>query len=254
MRADASDPRMSTREINIWGSCVSRDSVEFARGAAMGMYCARQSIVSAVAEPVSEPTLAALEFKETTHPFHRRLVEEDFRKTSLDQLCTRQPDGVIILDLIEERVALGITRCGTCVTFSQAASGFSNARVLIDRMIPAYSEEHVDLFGKAIGEFAARLANRTVVVHRALYAEGDWEFENANRVLNQFYDMAIASLDSPLVIDVDRQLRASSRTHKWGFAPYHYVDGYYEDFVGKLAVGTGLPVSVKPGFTLQKSN
>lgn len=245
---------MTTNEINIWGSCVSRDAVEFASGAKMGMYCARQSVVSSVATPVSQETFQALEFKEGTHPFHRRLVEEDFLKTSLTQLCERHPNGALIFDLIEERVPIGVTKCGTYVTFSQAASGFSNARSLISRMIQPYSDEHVELFATAINDFAGRLANRTVVIHKALYAEGDWEFETANRVLSDFYDMAVKSLNSSVVIEVVDGLRASSSSHKWGVAPYHYVDDYYQDFVEQFAERTGLPVSVKPEFTLQKAS
>lgn len=245
---------MKKSEINIWGSCVSRDAVEFASGVAMGMYCARQSIVSSVAGPVSQETFKALEFKDGTHPFHRRLIEEDFLKTSLSQLCERHTNGALIFDLIEERVPIGLTRCGTYVTFSQAASGFSNARSLISRMIRPYSDEHVDLFGKAINHFAARLSDRTVIIHKALYAEGDWEFENANRILCEFYDMVIKSLTSSIVIEVEKDLQVSSPNHKWGVAPYHYVDGYYQDFVEKFATRTGLPVSVKPSFTLQKAS
>lgn len=241
-------------EINIWGSCVSRDAVEFASGAKMGMYCARQSVVSSVATPVSHETLQGLEFKEDTHPFHRRLVEEDFLKTSLPQLCDKHPNGTLILDLIEERVPIGVTKCGTYVTFSQAASGFSNARSLISRMVQPYSEEHVELFAAAIKNFGSRLANRTVVIHKALYAKGDWEFEAANRTLSNFYDMALKSLNSWIVIEVTDGLRVSSPNHKWGVAPYHYVDKYYQDFVEQFAERTGLPVSVKPEFTLQKSS
>ena len=111
---------MGMNEISIWGSCVSRDAVEFASGLSMGLYCARQSVVSSVARPASQETVAALEFKEGTHPFPRRVVEEDFLKTSLDRLIKTNPNGIVIIDLIEERVALGVTQCGTHVTFSQA--------------------------------------------------------------------------------------------------------------------------------------
>lgn len=219
----------------------------------MGMYCARQSIVSSVAKPVSQETIAALEFKEGTHPFHRRLVEEDFLKTSLDQLSKKNPNGFVILDLIEERVALGVTRCGTYVTFSQAASGFSNARSLITRLIQPYSDEHVELFRQAIGSFAPWLGSRTVIIHKAFYAEGNWEFAHANRVLGKMYEMVIRSLSSSRIIEVGQGLRVSCPSHKWGLAPYHYIDGYYQDFVEQFAARTGLPVSVKPAFTLQKA-
>ena len=244
---------MTSKEINIWGSCVSRDAVEFADGLRMGMYCARQSVVSSVAAPVSPATFKALEFKEATHAFHRRLVEEDFLKISLSRLNEQHQEGALIFDLIEERVPIGVTTCGTLVTYSQAASGFSNARSLIKRLIQPYSDEHVALFGQAITEFAARLSDRTVIIHKALYAEGDWEFQTANRVLSDFYEMAIRSFSASIVIEVEPGLRASTPNHKWGVAPYHYTDGYYQNFVEQLALRASLPASVKPAFTLQKA-
>ena len=241
-------------KINIWGSCVTRDAVEFGHGVSIGIYCARQSVVSSVAEPVSDATFQKLTFKEGANPFHRRVVEENFLKTSLIPLCEKHPHGALILDLIGEKAPIGITYCGTQVTFSQAASKFSNAESLIIRKIPSFSDEHVELFGNAIKKLAVKLSDRPVVIHKAFYAEGKWEFKHANQVLRTYYDMAISSLHVTSVIEVEQCLRASSPQHKWGLAPYHYVDGYYQDFIEKLATGTGMPLSVKPGFTMQKNS
>lgn len=245
--------KTTNREINIWGSCVSRDAVEFVDGAKMGTYCARQSIISSVAPPVAPETFRALEFKDGTHPFHKRIVEEDFLKTSIEQLQEKHPDTTLILDLIEERTPIGVTKCGTHVTFSQAASGFSNARSLITRLIQPYSEEYVDLFTEAARKFSEKFDHRTIVIHKALYAEGNWEFENANRILSNFYDAIISNLNSTIIIEIAKELRSSNPNHKWGAAPYHYIDGYYQDFVSQLSMKTCLPISPKPYFTLQKA-
>jgi lysophospholipase L1-like esterase len=240
---------MNNNELHIFGSCVSRDAVEFAQGLRVGKYLARQSAVSAVSNPPARETLDALQFKEGTHPFRRRVVEEDFRKTALSELA--QQDGVLLLDLIEERVPIGVTPCGALVTYSKAASEFSNARSLIQRMIAPYSDEHRDLFRKSIPVFAERIGPRPVVIHRALYAEGDWNFERANRVLGEFYDLAAKRLKSATVIEVEP--RVSSASHKWGLAPYHYIDAYYRSFVEQFSASTGINVSVKQGFTMQQA-
>jgi hypothetical protein len=244
---------MNNNELHIFGSCVSRDAVEFAQGVRVGKYCARQSVVSAVSNHPARETLDALQFKEGTHPFHRRIVEDDFRKTSLRELAAQDPAAVVVLDLIEERVPLGVTHCGALVTYSKAASGFSNARTLIQRLIPAYSDEHRDLFRKAIPVFAERIGPRPVVIHRALYAPGDWDFERANRVLGEFYGLAAKHLKSATVIEVDPQRRVSSASHKWGLAPYHYIDAYYRSFVEQFSASMGASVAVKQGFTMQRS-
>jgi hypothetical protein len=242
-----------SNELHIFGSCVSRDAVEFAHGARVGKYSARQSVVSAASERPSQETLDAFQLKEGTNPFLRRSVEADFCKTSLRELAAQDPAAVVVLDLIEERVPLGVTHCGALVTYSQAASGFSNARTLIQRLIPAYSDEHRELFAKAIPVFAERIGPRPVIIHRALYAAGNWNFERANRVLGEFYDLIATHLKSATVIEVDPQHRVSSASHKWGFAPYHYVDAYYRSFVEQFSASTGINVAVKQGFTMQKA-
>jgi hypothetical protein len=242
---------MNSNELHIFGSCVSRDAVEFAQGVRVGKYLARQSVVSAVADRPSQETLDGLQFKEGTHPFNRRMVEGDFRKTSLGELAAQDPAAVVVFDLIDERMPLGVTHCGALVTYSQPAAGCSNARTLIQRLIPAYSDEHRDLFRKAIPVFAERIGPRPVVIHRALYAPGDWDFERANRVLGEFYGLAAKFMKSATVVEVEPQHRVSSASHKWGFAPYHYVDAYYRNFVGQFSASMWAGVAVKHGFTLQ---
>jgi hypothetical protein len=245
---------MSSHKINIFGSCVSRDSVEFARGLTVGLYAARQSVVSAVAAPVARATLDALTFSDGTHEFHRRCVLDDFRKTTLNQIEAFPPDEILVVDFIEERVALGVTAPGTFVTYSQAASSFSNARSLLTRLIEPYSDDHVALFADSIGDFARRLQGRPVVLHRAFYAEGpSWDHAHANRVLGEFYDRFQACIDPVAVIEMPRELRVFSPVHKWGPAPYHYIDDYYRHFVAQWAAALDPSVSLKESFTLQKA-
>ena len=239
--------------INIFGSCVTRDVVEFAAGLTVGKYCARQSVVSAVANRPMQETIDALQFVEGTHPFHQRCVQEDFDKTTLNELGKRSSDEVAIVDFIEERTPLGVTPCNTIISLSQAATKFSNARPLITRTISPYSEEHIDLFGNAIRDFSMRLNGRPVIVHRSLYSPGDWEFERANRVLDQFYTQAIPLLQPIAVVESAPELRISGTNHKWGLAPYHYIDEYYKDIVRQISEQTGMALALKSRFSLQKS-
>lgn len=244
---------MTIEEINIWGSCVTRDAVEFSTGISVGMYCARQSVVSSVAAPVADDTFLALQFNENTHPFHRRIVEQDFQKTSLQLLKASNRNGILILDLIEERAKLGVTHCGTYVSYSQAASNFSNARSLISRYVQAFSDEHVSLFKDAIIKFSAELHEIPIVIHRAFYAPGDWEYENANRTLSQLYDIASQHFPNALSLEMDEKIRRSELNHKWGAAPYHYIDQYYQNFVTEFSKITGVPLTIRPSFTLRKT-
>ena len=243
---------MAAREVNIFGSCVTRDALEFAQGLAVGKYCARQSVISAVAPPPAPKTLAALRFNPGTHPFHKRCVEEDFAKTTLARLADRVLDEFVIVDFIEERMPLAETRCGTFVSYSQVATQYSNAAELVVRLVPAYSIEYVMLFARALERFAAGLQGRPVVLHRAFYAPDGGEHDRANRTLACLYDLATDALRPRAVIEVEPVLRAASATHKWGAAAYHYVDAYYRDFVGRYALQAQHGIAVKAGFSMQK--
>lgn len=244
---------MTSRTVHIFGSCVSRDALEFASGVTVGKYCARQSVVAAVSPLPEESLRQALEIAPGTHDFHRRCVVEDFEKTTLALLAERPVEEPVVIDFIEERVALGVLRDGSVVTFSQAATAYSNARSLVARLVRPYSAEYVQMFESAIGPFAERLGARPVVLHRALYAEGDWNWEEANRVLEHFYSLAERHLAQAAVIEVPASLRVSSPGHKWGVAPYHYVDGYYRGFVEQWSQALGDGLAAKPSFTLQKA-
>jgi len=239
--------------INIFGSCVTRDLVEFAAELDVGKYCARQSLVSSVGKRPAPETISSLHFVDGTHPFHERCVREDFDKLTLGDLRNRPADEIVVIDFIEERTPLGITECGAIFSLSQAATKFSNARSLVSRQVDAYSAEHIELFSKSIDDFGARLAGRPVIVHRALYAPGDWKFERENEVLERFYSMAIGRLNPVAVISAPEELRKSTLNHKWGPAPYHYMDDYYTHLLDQISIAMRIPVRPRTGFSLQKA-
>lgn len=241
--------------IDSFGSCVSRDSIEFIHTAKVRNYCARQSIVSAVSNKPHSGTIQALSIREGTHNFHRRCIEHDFSKVSLDLLNqTENVDTPLVVDLIEERMPLAVTKCGELVTYSQAAREFSNINELVERRIPQFSQEYVDLFEKSVNVFADRLKDRIVVIHKAFYAKGDWEFTKANEVLEYFYKKMILAFGNSIAVEVEEEFRISEANHKWGIAPYHYVDAYYMRFVDLMSHCFSGELSVREGFTLRKKS
>lgn len=254
LKQEQAKGKMASNEIHIWGSCVSRDSVEFADGIRIGKYCARQSVVSSVAPIPSIETISSLLIKAGTHDFHRRCIEDDFRKSSLNLLTEQSSNQVIIVDFIEERAPLGLTHCNTVITLSEAASAYSNAESLLARKINPWSQEYVALFEKAIVDFSYRLRGRPVVIHYALYAEHRRKFPEINSILSHYYDLAISHIKPIAVIKPRDDLLKSNPLHKWGAGPYHYVDGYYQDFVEQFVAKTGIQAAVKQAFTLQKAS
>lgn len=224
---------------NIFGSCVSRDAVSFTNDMMVRKYFARQSLVSATSQPLSKNLINEIKFKDNTHEFYKRVIMEDVLKTTLKQLEEIPGDEIVIIDYIEERMPLGITKCGSIISLSQAALKFSNvADLCVDRVQP-YSNEYIKLFIEKLNNFTSALAGTCVIVHKALYAPGVWSSEKENETLSRFYDLTVKALDRPLVVEVPQEIRISSQQHKWGSAPYHYIDEYYADFVKKISNALG---------------
>lgn len=192
-----------------------------------------------------------MSFAENTPAFYRRCIPEDFDKTALAELAA-QPPGAVVVDFIEERMRLAVMPCGGLVTFSLAATTYTNIRDFKPRLIPAFGEEHRALFAAAIGPFAERLGDRPVILHRALYAEGAWDSAGPNAVLEQFYDLAAEALPRAVIIEVPRAARISTAGHKWGVAPYHDADAYYREFVALMAERAGVDASPRMDVTLQQ--
>lgn len=238
--------------VDIWGSCVTRDSLEFADNIKINKYCARSSIISAVASPAADDTINMLKLKEDIRPFHRRVIDEDLRKTALRDLDTK---NILIVDFIEERVPIGLTLCGTYITYSRVLNKYSsNGKHLLQRMIQPFSDEHIELFLASIDKFAEKIGEQQVFIHKALYAKGERDFKKENEILSLYYERAAKSFSKATIIEVDEALRISNPNHKWGAMPYHYIDAYYRQFLKELSDKSGKNISYRKDFSLHKES
>lgn len=244
--------RINTHRVDVWGSCVSRDSLEFSDSIKIGKYCARSSIISAVAPPAAMDTINKLELKKDIRPFHRRVIDEDLHKTALQALDGK---NILIVDFMEERVPVGLTLCGTYITYSRVLNKYSsNGKQLLQRMIQPYSDEHIELFLEAIDRFAQKIGDKHVFIHKALYAKTNREFKKENEILSLYYEKAAQAFSKSTVIEVDAAFRISNPGHRWGAAPYHYIDEYYRQFLKELSQKSGMRISYKKNFSLQKES
>lgn len=238
--------------VDIWGSCVTRDSLEFSNNIEINKYCARSSIISAVAPPAVMDTINILELKKDIRPFHKRVIDEDLHKTALQDLDIK---NILLLDFIEERVPIGLTICGTYITYSRVLSKFSNnGKQLLQRIIQPFSDEHADLFLTSIDKFAKRIGDKQVFIHKAFYAKTNREFKKENEILSLYYKKAAKAFSNAIVIEVDKAFRISNPGHRWGAAPYHYIDEYYRQFLKELSQKSGLRIFYKKNFSLQKES
>lgn len=69
-----------------WGSCITRDALEFAADATIAAFASRASIVSACTPPFPQERLKGLHIAPDLGNFQRRVIEDDLNKTGLARL------------------------------------------------------------------------------------------------------------------------------------------------------------------------
>jgi hypothetical protein len=237
--------------VAILGSCVSRDTASFSAEMEVQLYCARQSIASIVTSRVSNDLFDKLVLDKNISSFHQRCIEEDLTKSTLIKIA-RLPEGMpVLIDLIEERVPLGRTACGSIVTLSETAALFSNLETLVTETIKPWSGKHLKLFAKALPRLATALEHRPVLIHRAFYAEDQRMFPRINDTLAHMYDLLSSALPNARQIEVAAELRKGEVHHKWGPGPYHYIDAYYKAALAEAGRKLQLSLSCRPDFSLR---
>lgn len=217
---------------SIIGSCVTRDSLEFIQGRKVTYYLARSSLCSIFSNQPTMNELELLEIYKDAHDFYKDCIKHDVFKTGLVQLGSF--NSPIIIDLIEERVPLGILPSGAVVTSSQPARMFSNLDSLLLTKVEAFSDEHLMIFESSMKSCSIFFTNRQVFIHKALYVDSMQKF-NENIVLNKMYDMLLNAIPHAFLIEAEDGSRVENENHKWGLAPYHYIDSYYKSFVDILS-------------------
>jgi len=239
-------------EFAIFGSCVTRDPFQFAKGVSIPLYCARQSIASSASARPSANYLSQIKFANGIAAFHQRSIESDIGKTALGRIRKLSPHIPIVIDLIEERCPLGVTPENTIVTLSEAAQKFSNLPDLVVRQIAPWSDEYIELFRSALPKLAAALEGRKVVIHRALYAENLGKFPGINAHLRSMYDDIRAAVPSAASFDLPADVTRSEPDHMWGYAPFHYIDDYYTVALDMIESLSGVTILRKSSFSLMR--
>jgi hypothetical protein len=242
--------------ISIIGSCVTRDALEAVQGLTIGPYLARTSLASIASEPAAWINELEIEYTTQAVPWHRRLVAADFEKTHDEQLAA-MAGGYVVIDLIEERVHLVETAPGQYVTRTQILSAMSNFDSLVPKHLPIFSETGLAIWLSALPRFVAMLGRHVpperTIVHRAMYAPVRYDADHANRYLHQMYDALGDALGDATVITPSAEVFRAAPDHKWGPAPFHFVDTYYIEIAQKIMTAAGISLPIKPGFTFGNS-
>lgn len=229
----------------IHGSCVTRDMFEFdGRDRDLVRYQSQCSLATKGTAPV---TSELPELKTLSERFVGKMIVWDLLKHPfhLDDV------DCLIVDLIDER--FHVYRIGSSLitkTLRLRESGLCE-RLELEIPYPFDSAAHRDRFVAGCRAFKASLAGSRAIVafHDARWAtryardgelvafEEAGKIEKANRRLAWLASVFRDLFDPDIVVVPDERFLIADDGHKWGRAPFHYVEGYYHDVWEKLSSG-----------------
>jgi hypothetical protein len=236
----------------IFGSCVSRDILNFAGGSSritLVDYYARSSIASLETDPCD---LDEAYFDRIKSDFQRRMVRRDLSKAFLQDVVQRRDFDFILIDLIDERFDMYEVAPGAMATISGEflATRYVTSRDRSsERWIRSGSERHRALWKAGVKRLFTLLAEHglsdRVIVNKVFWAdrmedgaplgeEDAGQREAANSLLAWMYEELAAYVPAPRWMEFPGELLRSSPAHRWGIAPFHYTNGYYAKAVEQL--------------------
>ena len=238
---------LSSKSISIFGSCVSRDVLEFYKNDDLTLknYIARQSIISAISKPI---TVEEQDVKLTSN-FQKKQILNDLRKTTFDILLNNKSDYLII-DLIDERFRVGkyedsyFTISQDFVNSGILKSDYDIVNVAIRKRKYYFDGRELDFY---VNEFCDRVCSiyndDKIILHKALFVDRYINKLNkvkkfpldririnkiVNKKINYIFKILKLRFPNALVIDITPKYYASEN-HRWGLAQMHYQDEYYDE-------------------------
>jgi|GEM_PF-2268197 len=217
----------------VYGSCVSRDLMPYLarHGYELVDYCARQSLLSAMsgAVPVEVPA------ERFASKFQLRSMRSDFAGDLLDRVqASRDGFDLLLWDLTDERS--GVLRFGDAYATDNWELHATGAidDLAPDARLPLDDDEHFAAWRSAADRFLGRLrelgvADRVVLLAPD-FAERDTAGEpfearvaagDLRRSFARYLDHLVEGHGIPCVTATADEV-ATSLSHQWGPAPFHY--------------------------------
>ncbi|MFC3551481.1 DUF6270 domain-containing protein [Lysobacter cavernae] len=228
-----------TQRVFIFGSCVSRDALEQVPSVfELTGYLARTSMAS-IGMPMVDETEVREVVAGLASPFQRRMATNDLDKGTLSAIVST-PHDVLLIDFIDERFNL----LATGSSFFSHSGELQHAGIEPGEraVIAPGSDAFMSLWVAGFERFLATVDVSTVVLNRAYWAERFQDGSDAsslrwirdsNAMLQQIYDKVDARW-SLRAIDYPEDIVFADPQHRWGKAPYHYAQPFYEHTVHSL--------------------
>jgi len=233
--------------ILIFGSCVSRDALEFFPPQQVNLvgYYARSSFASlTTAEYINSGVLANIPSK-----FQARVVKADMNK-SFWSFLTEANFDILLVDLIDERFNINLFDNGAINTLSADYVKALKGTELAGKQINRYSDKKFNLwkagFNKLVGYMKNSLQLDKLKINKVYWSEKSDIGENitqyeisyirdANLFLDKMYSYIENNLGRSVFIEHDPKLFVADSKHKWGVEPFHYTNALYLSVVEKVS-------------------
>lgn len=237
------------KNILIFGSCVSRDTLEFKSSESYNLvgYFARSSLatLSSTLDNSSVKKEYSQNLDKITSAFQRRMVEYDFDRSVLKSIEKNNFD-VILMDLIDERFHLAVLNNNSFVTRSNE---FLRTSIKPKSTINAQSDNFFDLWTKGVKVFLDNLIEKNII-HKLVVQKAYWtnkldngdliqdisdeKVKEENEKLEKMYNFLKNYLKEDQFISIPENLIIAKSEHKWGISAFHYIDEYYTFINEKL--------------------
>lgn len=239
----------------MYGSCVARDTIEFAGSDGIDLrgYVARQSLVSVG----SDASAHLPDLTDVSSNFQARMIRADFEGSFLERIESMAHEiDVLLWDLADERHGIYRFEDGTFVTRSIDTINVASVaeRLEAAQHIPFGVDEHFALWSRQVALLAEWLKqrglfDRTIVISvpwAVVATDGTpspWSMGIRARDANRLYARYYAELREQgfrMIELAEKTVRADPQ-HRWGLAPFHYSAEGYREVLRQLREHHDLP-------------
>lgn len=215
-------------------------------------YFARCSLASLASAPLRR----RVDLDRLDSPFQQRMVRRDHTKALLGQLARLDYD-ILLLDLIDERFDVHVGPDGGFTLTSEMRRVDPRAARWPGQTLKSGSPEFMALWRTGWERLrdtlreAGRLERVRVNAVRWAECTGSGtdfgaahppeQIAAANATLASMYELIAGDLAPGQLLQFDDAVLRGADEHRWGRSPFHYVDAYYLDLLGRLGVPAALP-------------
>ena len=227
------------KNVQILGSCVTRDAMEFEFAKCFKLidYNSRTSLASLAGRRHSDARI----LDGIDSPFQRRMVERDMKKGFWPRLEQSQAQ-VLLLDFVDDRFNIRMFNDGRTNTISaEYYRSWSRKSEENETEIDRFHPEFTALWDKGMTRLKRTLEQRKdvrVFVNCVYFiATGDEKLDKFNRIdetneyLASVYEKCRNHLSSEALITYPPGVLSLDTEHKWGLAPFHYSYETYRHFI-----------------------